>query len=320
MNSNYSNILIAALFAACVLSASTGAQTPPPEDEEPVNPRSAGVEKSLPVEFRGLATFEQLDQPLPLDLKFRDSQGRPVTLGDYFKAGRPVILTLNYFRCPMLCGLQLNGMLDGLREISLVPGEDYEIVTVSFDPFETPDLAASKKKNYVEAFGDSAAARGWHFLTGPPESVKGLLEATGIKIRWSEERQEWIHEAVMVLCTPDGRIGRYLYGITHEPRTLRLSLVETSEGKIGTTIDHVLLFCLQFSGPDGAYMASVERLLRFSAGFVVVIVGTFLGVLWRRDYLDRRRRGSLAAGESGGSEGFPDAGLDPSTPPKTSDA
>ena len=234
----------------------------------------------LPEALVNVGIDEHLDAVLPLDMEFKDHAGKVVKLGDYFDGKQPVILTLNYYRCPMLCGLTLNGMVDALKEIDLVPGEQFKIVTVSFDPLETPQLAYLKRQNYLEYYGRPEAGAAWEFLTGPKKSITPLLETTGFRIQWNEERQEWVHLAALIVCTPEGHISRYLYNVVFDPATLRLSLVEASEGKVGSTLDKIILFCYHYD--DGKYTLAAMNVVRAIGGLTFIVVGMLLLYLWRR--------------------------------------
>lgn len=243
--------------------------------------------------MRNVGIDEKLDTQLPLDLKFTDQSGKEVTLGDYFDSDQPVILTLNYYRCPTLCGLQLNGMIRTLQELKWTAGDNFRILTISFDPSEAPQLAKLKQQGYLREYGRPAAAKGWDFLVGDYDSVQSILDATGFKVQWSEQQQEWIHTAALIICTPEGRISRYLYGVMYDLKTLRLSLVEASEGKIGTPLDQILLFCFHYDAEAGSYAASINNLMRASAIISALGLGAFLAILWRWEF--RRRQMQLAA-------------------------
>jgi protein SCO1/2 len=263
--------IIAAILCTATVLPWTAAQTSP---------------DMLPEELADVGIDEHLSAQLPLDLEFTDQDARKVRLRDYFDGRRPVILALNYYKCPMLCGLMLNGLLDGLKGMDQTAGDDFQIVTVSFDPLETTPLARQKRDSYLAAYGRPEAARGWHFLTGRQASIKPLLETTGYRIAWNEHAQQWMHAAAVLICTPDGRISRYLYGILFEPRTLRLSLVEASQGKIGTTVDRVLLYCYHYDGEG--YSLTAMNLVRAGGVLTILCIATLLLGLWRFEV--RRRK------------------------------
>jgi len=249
----------------------------------------AQLNRGLPPELDDIGIREQLDGQLPLDRGFIDDQGRRVRLGDYFDGVRPVILTLNYYRCPMLCDVMLNGMIDALKEINLEPGREFEIVTLSFDPLEKHQAAKAKKQSYVEAYGKPGAVRGWHFLVGEKDDIKAVTGAVGFVYRWNEDRGEWAHPAAMILCTPKGRISRYLGGVMFDPQTVRLSLVEASAGKIGTLWDQVWLTCFHYVSGDGKYVPHVLGIMRLGGALTVLILGTTMATLFAREARRRRR-------------------------------
>jgi protein SCO1 len=236
----------------------------------------------LPKELEGVGITELPGARIPLDLEFLDEAGTRVRLGDYFAKGRPVILTLNYYRCPMLCGLMLNGLLDGLRDLAWQPGEQFEIVTVSIDPSETPTLARLKKESFMEALGRPGVAAGWHFLVGQPESITPLAEAVGFKYRYDEERKQYVHAAGLFVATPDGRVARYLYGVMYDGRTLRLALSEAAEGTIGTSVDRILLYCFHYDANQGRYVVAATNVMRLGGAATVLILGVWLVAWWRR--------------------------------------
>ncbi len=262
---------------ACTLLCATAARGQPPAPLAPPAERA----DVLPPELEGIGIDEHLDAQLPLDLEFTDHAGKKVRLRDYFDGQHPVVLTLNYYKCPMLCGLMLNGLLDSLRQLDWTAGEQFQVVTVSFDPLETYQLASIKRQNYLAQYERPAAAHGWPFLVGRKASIDTLLEATGYRIRWDEKQQQWIHITALVICTPDGRISRYLYGVLFEPKTLRLSLVEASQGKIGSTLDRVLLYCYHYEG--GTYTLAALNIVRAGGVLTLVLLGTLLFVFWRRE-------------------------------------
>ena len=178
----------------------------------------------VPKALARVGVQEKLDAPLPLALVFKDDAGRDVSLGSYFRPGRPVLLTLNYYRCPMLCTLELNGLVTAMKGLPWTPGDEYDVVTVSFDPRETATLARAKKLSYIEDLGRPSAAAGWNFLTGSRESVEALTNAVGFQAEYDKDTDQYGHAAVVMLITPDGRVARYLYGVAFEPATLKLAL------------------------------------------------------------------------------------------------
>ena len=232
-------------------------------------------------QLEGVKVTEHLNTALPLNLNFRDDRGKPVRLSQIFDGQRPVVLSLNYASCPMLCGLQLNGMVDALARVPLEPGRDYQIVSVSIDPLETPVQARLAKQNYLRAFG-RGNGDGWHFLTGREDEIRQLAEAVGFEYRYIPERREYAHAALFTIATPDGRLSRYLYGVRFDPQTVRLSLVEAAAGRIGTTLDQVLLFCFHYDALAGSYAPAAISLMK--AGGAVTILGllAFLIPWWFR--------------------------------------
>jgi protein SCO1/2 len=219
---------------------------------------------------------QRLDQQVPLNLQFTDETGATVKLGDYF-GEKPVILVLAYYRCPMLCTLVLNGLVQGMRDMPFTPGKDYNVLTVSFDPRETPDLAAAKKKTYITSYGRDDASAGWHFLTGKPESIDALTKAVGFRYVYDAEHDQYIHTSGIMILTPQGRISRYFYGIRFPARDLRLGLVEASADKIGSPTDQVLLYCFHYDPATGKYSASILNFVRLGGAFTIV---GLVGMVW----------------------------------------
>jgi protein SCO1/2 len=242
----------------------------------------------LPRDLEGVGIDERLDAQVPLDLPFVDERGQRVLLRDYFRPDRPVIVTLNYFECPMLCTLVLNGLVEAARELDFVPGREYDIVTVSIDPRETPTLAAAKKRSYVGDLGNPSAAAGWHFLTGPPESIRGLADAVGFRFRYLEDQDEFAHGAAIYVVTPAGRVSRILYGVQFDAKTLRLSLVEAAGGRIGTPLDRVILYCYHYDSSTGTYAPAAVKIMRLGGALTAAILLAFLATWWMREFRARR--------------------------------
>ncbi len=247
---------------------------------------SASAERMepLPAQLEGVTITEQLNAQIPLELEFKDENGKTIRLADYFKPGRPVLLTLNYYGCPMLCGLQLNGLLDTIKELDWLPGNEFELVTVSFDPGETPILAKNKKQNYIREYGRPEAAPGWHFLTGREKEIRALTEAVGFGYRYDEENDEYQHAAALFILTPEGILSRYLYGVMYEPATLRLSLVEAGQGKIGSAMDQIILFCFHYDATEGRYAVAAMNLMRLAGLLTVLILAMVMMKFWRREW------------------------------------
>lgn len=248
-----------------------------------------------PKEMAGAKVVEKLNAKLPLDLHFTDDRGQEVALSDYFNKGKPVLITLNYFACPSLCTLQLNGLLDIMREQAYVPGQQFELLTISFEPLDTVEIAAAKKANYIREYGKSEAAKGWHFLTGKPEAIKALTQSVGFYYVWNPERQEWIHKAATIVCTPDGRVSRYLGGVAFSPETMRLSIVESSGGKVGSLWDQVFLSCFHYIPSEGRYVPIVQNIMKLAAAVTVAVMAVLIFGLFRAEKR-RRRKLILAAG------------------------
>ncbi len=228
--------------------------------------------------------FEQkLDAQVPLNLRFRDSTGADVSLGKYFH-DKPVILSLVYFECPMLCTQVLNGLSGSLRQLdSLAIGDDYEVITVSIDPDETPELSAKKKESYVSALGQPGGERGWHFLTGTKASIDALADAVGFHYYYDQEVGEYAHPGGIAILTPNGRVSRYFIDVVFPKLDMRLALVESSEGHIGNLMDAITLLCFQHDPLTGKYGLAITNVLRLLAGLTLVALLAFIALMLRRD-------------------------------------
>lgn len=238
---------------------------------------------------------QRLGDTIPLDLVFLDEDGQEVRLGDYFDGTRPVLLTMTYHNCPMLCSLILDGLTKTLYDFAWTPGDQYEILSVSFAANETPEDAARQKARYIDLIDRPEAAEGWHFLTGDEESIAALTDAIGFKFKWMPDIQEYAHPAVLTFLSGDGRISRYLFGLEFPQRHVRNALVEASEGKIGTTLDQVILYCFQFDPNANSYVLHAVNLMKLGGLLTVLVIGSFLFIFWRRE---RRRMGGPAPYEA----------------------
>ena len=253
-------------------------------------PAPAQNASTLPGPLKGVGFDQRLNEQVPLDLLFRDEAGQTVRLGDYIGTAspRPTILALVYYECPMLCTVVLNGLLGSLRALSFNVGEQFNIVTVSFDPTETPSLAAAKKKEYVKRYGRPGATAGWHFLTGEETAIEQLTQAIGFRYTYDPETEQYIHASGIVVLTPQGKIARYFYGIEYAPRDLRLGLVEASANKIGSPIDQVLLFCYHYDPITGKYGLLIMNVIRVAGFATVLSLGTLIVVMLQRDRRKKR--------------------------------
>ena len=243
-------------------------------------------------ELMGIDVVEHLSDTIPLDLAFTDDHGNPVTLRQYFGQGRPVILNLAYSNCPMLCTVVLNGLTNGVRDLSWRPGDEFQMVTVSIDPLETVELARARKKRYLESIGPMNSEDGWAFLVGEESQSRRLAEALGFIYYYDEEIKQYAHPAVTFLLTEDGVISRYLYGLEYKERDLRLGLLEAAEGKIGSTIDRIILYCFHYDPDSKGYVVFAGNVMRLGGLITVVALAIFLGLFWTRDRM--RHRGQHA--------------------------
>ncbi len=226
---------------------------------------------------------QKLNQQVPLDLQFRDEAGRTVRLADFF-GRKPVILSLVYYDCPMLCTLSLNGLLHSLQHLTFSAGEDFNVLTVSFDPREKPELAAAKKRVYLTLYNRPTGWDGWHFLTGDQESIRQLTNAVGFRYKWDAASGQYVHATGIMVLTPQGRIARYFYGIDYPATDMRLGLVEASADKIGSPVDRILLLCSNYDPVQGKYGWAVVRILQLGGIVTVVLLGAMILVFLRREH------------------------------------
>jgi len=222
-----------------------------------------------PPQLRGVGIDQRLNNQVPLGLRFRDETGQSVTLGSYF-GKKPVILSLVYYTCPMLCTMAENGLLNALRDVKFNIGEQYEVVTVSIDPTETPEMALGKKAVYVGLYGRPGSKQGWHFLVGDEPSIRALAQAVGFHYNYIPETKQFAHATGIIVLTPQGKVSRYFYGILYLSRDIRLALVEASNEKIGNPVDAVLLYCCQYDPTTGKYSIIVSRVLRIAGAITLL--------------------------------------------------
>lgn len=243
----------------------------------------------LPKELRGIGIQQNLGAQLPLDARFADETGRSVRLGDYFGL-RPAVLALVYYQCTMLCNQILNGVVAGLRPLSLVPGRDFDVIAISINPLEGPALARAKRDTYVRHYSSRSNPEGWHFLTGSEPDIHAVADAVGFHYRYDPVNDIYIHASGIMVVTPQGRIARYFYGVEFQPKDLKLGLIEAAGSRIGSLADQILLFCYHYDPSTGKYTATVLNFLRAGAAATLLLLAGCLALLWRRDL----RRGSIA--------------------------
>jgi len=275
-------LMLAMLITSATAQLNNGVMSPPANNRPP-RLENVGIE-------------QHLDAQVPPDLIFRDETGKTVKLGDYF-GRKPLILNLVYYNCTMLCGEALAGLASAMRLVKFDIGNEFDVVTVSFDPRETPEMAAAKKKDYVARYGRANAAAGWHFLTGQPESINALTKVVGFQYQYDAKSNQYAHATAIMVLTPQGRISRYFYGVDFPPKDLRMGLVEASQGKIGNAVDAVLLYCYHYNPDTGKYGAMVANILRLAAAATVLIMGIFLFILWRLDLSVTRKKRNDDGGE-----------------------
>jgi protein SCO1/2 len=249
---------------------------------DPLRGSDAPASSAVPPAVADLAFQQKPGSEVPLDATFRDESGKPVRLGD-FVSRRPVILVLAYYRCPQLCTLVLNGLVTGLNGVPYRPGAEFEIVVLSFDPRETPELAAAKKASYVEEYGRPGADAGWHFLSGDRDQIDRLANAVGFRYAFDAKHDRYNHPSGIMILTPQGRVSRYLFGIRFLARDLKFGIVEASEGRVGSLVDQLMLFCFHYDAETGRYSFAIKNAVRAGGVLTVMAIAGCLARQWRRE-------------------------------------
>jgi protein SCO1/2 len=248
--------------------------------------QNIGVRPEL---LKDVGIDQKLNDPIPLGLSFRDEHGSPVALSAFF-GGKPVVLALVYFDCPMLCTQVLNGLDRSLKDVPMDIGNDFNVITVSIDPSETPKLASAKHDLYTGIYGRPGTAQGWHFLTGEESQIRQLAQAVGFRYAYDADSKQFAHASAVMVLTPEGKISRYFYGITYPARDMRLGLVEASEGKIGSAVDQVLLFCYHYDPVTGKYGLLISRVIKAGGLLTVLGIGILVLVLSRHEHYELPKR------------------------------
>jgi protein SCO1/2 len=257
------------------------------EAPKPTESASSTVPQLKQVSFR-----QRLGDTLPMDASFKDENGRAVTLGSYFGGTRPVILAFVYYQCPMLCTQVMNGISSALKVVPFGVGKDFDVVLISFDPRDTPAAALEKQRTHLKYWSTEDTATGWHFLTGDDANIRRVTNAAGFNYSWDERAQQFAHVSGVLVTTPTGKLSRYFYGVEYSPKELRLALVESGEGRVGSAIDELLLYCFHYDPEAGRYGAVVMNLIRLGG---VVTLTVLAGLFW---LMRRREPASHAEGHA----------------------
>ena len=232
------------------------------------------VASNVPPKIEHVTFSQRLGERLPLDARLTDESGREVALSEYFGKNRPVVLAFVYYQCPMLCPLVMNGISSALKVVPFTPGKDFDVVLVSFDSRDTPAAANAKKRAHLQHWAVPETADGWHFLTGTEQEIKRITSAAGFTYEWDEETQQFAHVSGLLVATPDGRLSRYFYGVEFSPKDLRLALVDSGQGRLGSVVDELLLYCFHYDPTSGRYGAVFMNIMRLGG---VLTVGLILG-------------------------------------------
>jgi protein SCO1 len=262
------------------------------------------VNDKPPALLDGVGIAQRLNQQLPLDLTFTDDAGRQVALGNYF-GKRPAILALVYYRCPMLCSEEMNGLTSALQMVRFVPGKDFNVIVVSIDPSEGTDLAAAKKREYLKRYGHPETADGWHFMTGTQPNIDALTQAVGFRyvtLRLPGSNQvQFAHASAIQIVTPEGKLAQYYMGVEYSPRDLLLGLDEASSNRIGSPVDNILTYCYHYNPQTNTHSLIVARVVQMGGALTVLLLGGFMLVMFRRDFHHDDNAGRNGNGDSGNS-------------------
>jgi protein SCO1 len=264
-------LVILALGASAFAQGMGKSMETPPANVRPPGLKHVGIE-------------QHLNDPIPPNLAFRDETGKTVHLGDYF-GKRPMILNLVYYKCPMLCSEVLSGLTAALKPMPIDVGKDFDVLTVSFDPRETPQDATGSKATWLKRYGHPGAEKGWHFLTGSQESIDALTKAAGFEYEYSATTGQFAHATAIIVLTPEGKIAQYYYGVEFSPKDLRLAMVQASNNKIGSLTDQILLYCYHYDPNAGRYSLLILRVLRLAGVATMALLGGFMFVMFRRDLM-----------------------------------
>ena len=250
---------------------------------------SQGTANGIPEPLKKVGIEQRLGEMLPLDAQFKDENGQIVKLGDYFGKGRPAIIALVYYECPMLCNQVLNGLTGSLKGVSFNAGKEFDVIAVSFDPkeFDKPELAKNKKASYMGRYGRPGTESGWHFLTGTQDSIDAITKAAGFGYEWDEKSSQFAHGSAIMIATPDGKLSRYFYGIDYSPKDVKFGIMESAESKVGSVADELMLYCFHYDPSTGKYGFQILSALRMMAIATILGMGLMGFVFWRRNKVNK---------------------------------
>lgn len=285
----FSGLKLFTLITALVLAAGAEAQKSEHYNSPLYSPKyydpSISTSNGMPDALKKVGIEQKLGEQLPLDAELKDENGNAVRLGEYFNKGRPVILALVYYECPMLCNEVLNGLTGSLKGMSLVAGKDFDVVAVSFDTRENdkPDLAKNKKASYMERYAHPGTENGWHFLTGTQDSIDKVTKAAGFNYYWDDKTSQFAHAGGIMITTPEGKMSRYFYGIDYAPKDVKFGIMESAENKVGNPAEQLLLYCYHYDPATGKYGLAILRVMRVMGVATLLGLGTLLFVFWRKN-------------------------------------
>jgi protein SCO1/2 len=275
----------AAALATCIVAGSAGAHAQAWRDQQ------EGIPNTTPTELQGVDVVEHLGGALPRDATFRDTEGRTVKLGDFFDGKRPVVFVFAYHTCPMLCSLVLDATVKSLNDVPWTVGDEFDVVSVSIDPKDTPETATKKRAQVVDSYARAkGSTKGWHFLVGDDTNIRKVTEAVGFKYNYDARQKQYAHPAAIYLLSPEGKLARYLYGIQFDPGDVRLGLLEASEGRSISTTEKLLLYCYHYDPQGKRYSLVAMNVMRLGGGVTLALVGGFLTIMWARERRRRKQR------------------------------
>jgi protein SCO1 len=279
-------MMIAKLFL--ILSLSSWAAENRPTDYSAVAEPLVATE--TPKEIQNVGIKEQLGHQLDLNMTFKDENGKTVQLTQYIDGTKPVIISPVYYNCPRLCNFHLNGLVEALQKLKWDPGQKFEMIALSFDSKETPELAFAKKTNYMKKYNRPGTENGWHFLTADADTIKQFTKEAGFEFKWNEEAKEWAHASAAIVISPEGKISRYLPGIVFDPKNIKLALTEAGEGKVGTFIDSLVLYCFQYNPHKSEYTLAAFQLMKLGGLVMVILLAIWLIPIWIRVWIAEKPR------------------------------